>query len=226
MPTRLALLGGTFDPVHLGHRAAGLAAAQALALDEVRLVPSRLPPHRPVGPQASDHHRFAMAALMAMDEPTWTVSDGELRREGPSYTFDTLTGLHHEGLAATQIFFLIGADAFADIATWSRYPAVLDLAHFVVVARPGVTLESVQARVPGTTSRVTPAAALAARATPGVALLNAPTPDVSSTDIRARAADGRSLSGLVSAPVERYIRRHGLYGSRSTMVGALHGQDE
>ena len=226
MPTRLGLLGGTFDPVHLGHRAAGLAAAQALALDEVRLVPSHLPPHRPVGPQTSDHHRFAMAALMAMDETTWTVSDCEVRREGPSYTFDTLTGLHHEGLASTQIFFLIGADAFAEIATWSRYPGVLDLAHFVVVARPGITLASVQARVPAMESRVTPAAALTSRARPGVVLLNAHTPDVSSTDIRARASDGRSLSGLVPAPVERYIRRHGLYGSRFTMVGALHGQDE
>ena len=226
MPTRLGLLGGTFDPVHLGHRAAGLAAAHALALDEIRLVPSHLPPHRPVRPQASDHHRFAMAALMAMDEPTWTVWDGEVGREGPSYTFDTLTALHHEGVAATQIFFLIGADAFAEIATWSRYPALLDLAHFVVVARPGVTLESVQARVPGMIARVSPTAALAARPTPGIALLNAQTPDVSSTDIRARAAEGRTLSGLVSAPVERYIRRHGLYGMRSTMVGALHGQDE
>ena len=219
MPTRLGLLGGTFDPVHLGHRAAGLAAAQALTLDEVRLVPSHLPPHRPVGPQTSDHHRFAMAALLAMDETAWTVSDCEVRREGPSYTFDTLTALHHEGLVSTQIFFLIGADAFAEIATWSRYPAVLDLAHFVVVARPGVTLESVQARVPAVRSRVTPAAALTGRTTPGVALLNAQTPDVSSTDIRARASDGRSLSGLVPAPVERYIRRHGLYAGEASPRG-------
>lgn len=226
MPARLGLLGGTFDPVHLGHRAAGRAAAQALALDEVRLVPSRMPPHRPVGPQASDHHRFAMAALLAMDEAGWTVGDGEVRRDGASYTFDTLTEAHAEGLAATQIFFLIGADAFAEIATWSRYPAVLDLAHFVVVARPGVTLADVQARVPALAPRITPVTALAGRATPGIALLNAQTPDVSSTDIRARAAAGQSLSGLVPAAVEQYIRRHGLYGSRSTMVGALHGQDE
>lgn len=226
MPARLGLLGGTFDPVHLGHRAAGLAAAAAFALDEVRLVPSRVPPHRSTGPQASEHHRFAMAALLALSETNWTVSDRELRRDGPSYTFDTLTELHRDGLLATQIFFLIGADAFAEIATWSRYPAVLDLAHFVAVARPGVTLADVQARVPALASRIAPAAALAGRSTPGIALLNAQTPDVSSTDIRARAAAGRSLSGLVPALVEQYIRRHGLYGSRSTMVGALHGQDE
>ena len=122
-------------------------------------------------------------------------------------------------MAAAQIFFLIGADAFAEIATWSRYPALLDLAHFVVVARPGVTLESVQARVPGMIARVSPASALAARPTPGIALLNAQTPDVSSTDIRARAAEGRTLSGLVSAPVERYIRRHGLYAGEASPGG-------
>ncbi len=219
MAIRLGLLGGTFDPVHLGHRAAGLAAAQALALDEVRLVPSRVPPHRPVGPHASEHHRFAMAALVAMDESTWTVSDSEVQRAGASYTFDTLSELHGQGLAATQIFFLIGADAFAEIATWSRYPAVLDLAHFVVVARPGVTMAAVQARVPELTKRLTAPAALPARAIPGVALLHAETPDVSSTDIRTRAATGRALSGLVTASVEQYIRRHGLYAGEAPPGG-------
>ncbi len=226
MPGRLGILGGTFDPVHVGHRAAGVAAAEALALDEVRLVPSRVPPHRAVGPQASDHHRFAMAALVALDEPGWTVSDTEVRRDGPSYTFDTLTALHRDGIAAAQIFFLIGADAFAEIATWWRYPDVLDLAHFVVVARPGATLADLETRGAGVASRLVTPPALLDRATPGITLLHAQTPDVSSTDIRARAADGRPLAGLVSPPVERYIRRHGLYRSRSPMVGALHGEDE
>ncbi len=208
---RLGVLGGTFDPVHLGHLAAGRAAAAALALDHVRLVPSRVPPHRAVGPRASGYHRFAMAALAALDEPGWTVSDIELRREGPSYSADTLTALGAEGWAATQIFFLIGADAFAEIATWSRYPAVLDLAHFVVVTRPGTTHDDVRARVPALASRMVPAADIGARRTPGIVLLNAATPDVSSTDIRARAARGASLSGLVTEPVEQYIRRHRLY---------------
>lgn len=208
---RLGVLGGTFDPVHLGHLAAGRAAAAALALDHVRLVPSRVPPHRAVGPRASGYHRFAMAALAALDEPGWTVSDIELRREGPSYSVDTLTALGAEGWAATQIFFLIGADAFAEIATWSRYPAVLDLAHFVVVTRPGTTHDDVRARVPALASRMVAAEDIGARRTPGIVLLDAATPDVSSTDIRARAARGASLSGLVTEPVEQYIRRHRLY---------------
>ncbi len=212
--TRLGVFGGTFDPVHLGHLALGRAAAAALSLDEVRLVPSRLPPHRADGPRASGHHRFAMAALAALAEPGWTVSDVELQREGPSYSFDTLRALADGGRTATQIFFLIGADAFAEIATWSRFPAVLDLAHFVVVTRPGTTLSEVAGRVPALAPRLTTADAFGARATPGIVLLEAETPDVSSTGIRARAAQGDSLAGLVTEPVEQYIRRHGLYGSR------------
>jgi len=209
--TRLGLLGGTFDPVHLGHVAAGRAAASALRLDEVRLVPSRLPPHRAVGPRASSHHRFAMAALAALGEPAWTVSDVELGREGPSYSYDTLTALAAGGWRPSQIFFVIGADAFAEIATWSRYPAVLDLAHFAVVTRPGTTLDDVRTRVPALAERLTTPDALATRVAPGIVLVTAETPDVSSTDIRARAARGESLAGLVPAPVEQYIRRHGLY---------------
>ena len=208
---RLGVLGGTFDPVHLGHLAVGRAAAAALALDDVRLVPSRVPPHRSVGPRASSYHRFAMAALAALGEPGWTVSDMELRRDGPSYSFETLTALAAEGWAAAQIFFLIGADAFADIATWSRYPAVLDLANFVVVTRPGTTHDDVRARVPALAPRMVAAADVGARTTPGIVLLSATTPDVSSTDIRARVARGASLTGLVTEPVEQYIRRHGLY---------------
>jgi nicotinate-nucleotide adenylyltransferase len=208
---RLGVLGGTFDPVHLGHLAVGRAAAVALALDHVRLVPSRVPPHRAVGPRASSYHRFAMTALAALGEPGWTVSDMELRRDGPSYSFDTLTTLAAEGWATTQIFFLIGADAFAEIATWSRYPAVLDLAHFVVVTRPGTTHDDVRARVPALAPRLVAAGDIGTRTTPGIVLLAADTPDVSSTDIRARVARGASLSGLVAEPVEQYIRRHGLY---------------
>lgn len=210
---RLGILGGTFDPVHLGHLAVGRAAAAALGLDEVRLVPSRVPPHRAIGPRASGHHRFAMTALAALGEPRWTVSDVELAREGPSFSYDTLASLAAEGRPATQIFFLIGADAFAEIATWSRYPAVLDLAHFVVVARPGSALAEIRTHVPALAPRITTADAAATRATPGIVLLDAATPEISSTGIRARAARSESLAGLVVEPVEQYIRRHGLYGS-------------
>ena len=222
---RLGLLGGTFDPVHAGHLAAGRAARAALALDHLQLVPAHVPPHRAVGPRASTPHRFAMAALVALDEPGWSVSDVEIERTGPSYTFDTLSAARTSGLAASQIFFIIGADAFAEIATWSRYPAVLDQAHFAVVTRPGTSLDALVAQLPALAGRFRRPAEVDRDPGTAVVLVEAATPDVSSTVIRARAAKGFSLAGLVPPRVEQYIRRHGLY-SQQTMVGALHGQDE
>lgn len=207
---RLGVLGGTFDPVHVGHLAVGRAAAAALALTEIRLVPSRQPPHR-AGARASGYHRFAMAAL-AVAEAGWSVSDVELVREGPSYTYDTLTAFAADGRTPLQICFLIGADAFAEIATWSRYPAILDLAHFVVVTRPGVSLSDLDARLPDLRSRLTTAETLAARTSPGIVRLEVATPDVSSTAVRAEAARSAALTGLVPEAVASYIRRQGLYG--------------
>jgi nicotinate-nucleotide adenylyltransferase len=105
---------------------------------------------------------------------------------------------------STQIFFITGADAFAEIATWSRYPTVLDLANFVVVSRPGITLDSLRARVPSA-FRDRPSASTR------VILVEAHTPDISSTDIRRRVRAGQSLSGYVPDPVARYIEEHRLY---------------
>jgi nicotinate-nucleotide adenylyltransferase len=197
---RLGVLGGTFDPIHLGHIDAADAAQHALSLESIILIPSRIPPHRADPVSASGEDRLAMAELAAADRPGWSASRIELDREGPSYTFDTLVQLG----AGTQIFFITGADAFAEIATWSRYPAVLDLANFVVVSRPGITLDSLRERVPSAFGRHSPA-------NTRVILVEARTPDVSSTDIRRRVRAGDSLSGLVPPAVADYIRTHRLY---------------
>ena len=231
----LGVLGGTFDPIHYGHITAGLRAQSALGLERVMLVPSRIPPHRATG--ASPEDRLAMASLAAAEHQGWTASDIEIKREGPSYTFDTLTELARtiRGEAAMselrgattsgaakrvewQFFFIIGADAFAEIATWSRYPAVLDLAHFAVVARPGITLHSLQARVPDLADRMTtpdlfkPQAA--SRKPDGktrVILIETETPDVSSTEIRRRVRAEGAIRGLVPESVAAYIATHRLY---------------
>ena len=207
----LGVLGGTFDPIHLGHVAAGLAAQQALSLESVVLVPSRIPPHRVDPVTASAEHRLAMAQLAAADQRGWSTSRIELDREGPSYTFDTLVALQ-QAAPGSQLFFITGADAFAEIATWWRYPAVLDLAHFVVVSRPGITLDSLRDRVPSAfPSTALTAGGRDASAKTRVILVEANTPDVSSTDIRRRARAGETISGLVPESVARYIRAHHLY---------------
>lgn len=229
---RLGLLGGTLDPVHLGHVDAAIAARDALALDRVLMIPSRTPPHRPLRPTASPWHRFAMAALAVDGLDAIEVSDVELDGSGPSYTAGTLDRIKAEGFDASQLFFITGADAFAEIATWHRYPEVLDLANFVVVSRPGHDLDRSIVRVPGISSRL---ADLDAAATPAsrtrIFRVPAHTRDVSSTEIRRRLRAGESLHGLVPDAVERHIHRHRLYSEAGapavlrTSADHLHGQD-
>ena len=209
---RIGLLGGTFDPIHLGHIETVLAAQRALALHPVLLMPARMPPHRERGPSASTFHRFAMAALAAADLDDVSVSDDELGTEGPSYTALTLERLGARGIEPHQLFFITGADAFAEIESWHRYPGVLDLAHFVVVSRPGLPAGMMRKRVPALLDRYRePAATGDMPARPSVFLVEAPTPDVSSTDVRERLRTGRSISGLVPRAVETHIHRHHLY---------------
>jgi nicotinate-nucleotide adenylyltransferase len=199
---RLGILGGTFDPIHLGHVEAATAAGRALSLDRVLLLPSRTPPHRSAEPRASVFHRFAMAALAAA-ESGMSVSDLELRRDGPSYTALTLEAFHREGYAPAQLFFITGSDAFAEVETWYDYPHILQLANFVVVSRPGAPRAS--ELIPNPQSPITDPTR------PTLFSVEADTPDVSSTEIRRRAGAGESLDGLVPSSVAGHIRRHHLY---------------
>ena len=218
---RLGVLGGTFDPIHHGHLRAGEAAEQMLGLDEIRVIPSHDPPHRPLDPRASTFHRFALAALAIEGRAKWRLSDAELTRSGPSYTAHTLRALHAEGWTPSQIFFILGADAFAEIATWYDYPAVLDAANFVVVARPGTALQAAWER--SVASRAREATAVEKRT--AFHLLDADTPDISSTIIRARLAARLPIDDLVPSAVARYILNHRLYES-SAAVNDLHGKTE
>ena len=213
---RLGVLGGTFDPIHLGHLDAGDAAQRALALDEVCVIPLHDPPHRPSDPRASAFHRFALVALAIQDRPTWRLSDMELRREGHSYTFDTLRTIQAEGWRPSQIFFILGADAFAEIATWYAYPAILDACHFVVIARPGTTIDEALAKTPSLRARVRPVADAMETGTTAIFLVETRTADVSSSGIRARLAEGRAIDDLVAPAVARHIQLHGLYAAPRT----------
>lgn len=220
---RLGILGGTFDPIHFGHLDAGDAAQRALALDEVRLIPAHDPPHRPTDPRASAFHRFALAALAVQDRPSWRVSDAELRRAGESYTFDTLRALQEEGWRPWQILFILGADAFAEIGTWYRFPAVLDEAHFAVVARPGSSLAPALGQSPAIAARVRqPGTWTAADEATAIFPVHAVTRDVSSSLLRARLAANQPIADLVPPAVARHIRAHGLYGA----VDDSHGEEQ
>ena len=212
---RFGILGGTFDPIHLGHVAVAEAARDHLALDVVWIVPTLVPPHRASGPAASAYHRYAMAALACADRPGLEASDIELDRPGPSYTADTLRRLHDAGRAAWQLFFITGADAFAEIATWRDYPEVVSLANFVVVSRPGLPATALPERLPALAARMRRAdrsrATVVDDLETHIHLLACATPDVSSTHVRAHIRSGRPITGLVPSSVSDYIQRHGLY---------------
>jgi len=214
---RIGILGGTFDPVHYGHLDAAAAAQAGLELDEIVFLPSHVPPHRQVHPRASGYHRFALIALAIQNHRRFRVSEDELTRNGPSFTIDTLRRLHERDYRPSQLFFILGADAFADIATWREFPAVLDAAHFAVVTRPGADLDAALARNPALISRVRPDARDDSGT--GIFFVKAHTRDVSSTAIRAQLSSGNSIEDLVPAPVAEYIEANDLYGT----VNELHG---
>ncbi len=157
-----------------------------------------------------------MVALGIASEPGVLVDDIEAVADAPSYTAVTLERLHAAGLSASQLFFIIGADAFAEIATWRDYPRVLDAAHFVVISRRGRSASSLPASLPALAARMrtlpaAPAGASPSLEKPSILLLDAATPDVSATAIRQRAADGAPLDALVDPLVAGHIKRHHLY---------------
>jgi nicotinate-nucleotide adenylyltransferase len=237
MPARrLGILGGTFDPVHVGHMDLADAAHGALGLTGMVLVTSNVPPHRPQ-PVTSAYHRFAMVAFAVQERPDWRAADLELRHATPSFTSRTLTRFHERGYRPTELFFVIGADAFFEIESWRDYPNILDAAHFVVISRPRVPVREVREHLPNLTSRmVTHPIDVSSSTRPLIILIDAPTADVSSTAIRDRLAAGEPIGGLVLPSVQQHIERHGLYtpitpGRRASdaphtsPAGRLHGQE-
>ena len=221
---RLGILGGTFDPIHFGHLDAADAASAALALEKIVLIPAYDQPLRVIDPRATVYQRFALTALAVEDRPECYVSDVELVRQGRSYTEDTLRTFHASGWRASQLFFILGSDAFAGIAAWHGYPGFLDLAHFVVITRPGVSIDEATQRTPELRPRMSPVPRepVASDGPARIFLVHAHTRDVSSTMIRERLASSRPIDELVPPAVARHIQKHHLYGA----VDSLHGEDE
>jgi nicotinate-nucleotide adenylyltransferase len=191
---RLGLLGGTFDPPHIGHLIAAQDALQVLALERVALVPAASPPHKQDRPVTPVPHRLAMLRLACADDARFALETMELERIGPSYTVDTLRALADRG---DQIFLLIGADQYAEFATWRDPDEVRRLATLGVMGRAG---ELVPSGAGGPDVGYQP-------------VIQVPVTriDVSSTMIRQAVAAGRSIKYLVPPAVEAYIREHRLY---------------
>jgi nicotinate-nucleotide adenylyltransferase len=211
---RTGILGGTFDPVHIGHLRPAAHAVAALGLDELVLVPAGHPPHKVGEPRTPFAHRFAMLALAVQDDDRCLVSDVEAERPGPTYTFDTLAALA-AARPGERLYFLMGSDSFAEIATWHRWDELLSLADLVVLRRPGAWGDELLAGAP---SELLPAVAAATAGGAGddpahrIHLLDGGSYAVSATELRRRLAAGETVGDAVPAAVRRYIDKHRLYG--------------
>ena len=216
--SRLGILGGTFDPIHIGHLDVAEAALRALDLDRVLLMPANVPPHR-APPQASAPHRFAMAALATTGRERLALLDLEMLSNEASFTSATLDRLAARGVQTTRLFLITGADACREIATCKDYPALLDRCHFVVVSRPEIAASSLRHLLPDLAARMLEPPCGSSLDQPRILLVDAPTSPVSSTDVRRRAARGESLAGLVPDLVAEYIEKHDLYRGSSVTYG-------
>ncbi len=207
---KIAILGGTFDPVHIGHLRSAVELHEQLGCDELRLIPARIPPHRRQ-PVAAAEHRAQMLRLAVAGEPGLIVDDRELRRDGPSYTYDTLRDLRAEFGADCSLALVMGADACAALDSWHRWHELFDLAHLVVMARPDARLPATGVVADALRPRLADLGALW-RGTAGAVVRVALTPlPVSATAIRALVAAARSPRYLLPDAVWRYIVDHGLY---------------
>lgn len=195
----IGILGGTFDPVHIGHLRMADAVYKCMDLEQVMFIPAYVAPHKVGMDIAPADDRYAMTKLAIEPYSYFTVSDLELRRSGVSYTVDTLRELHRQ-YPEKQLYFIIGADSVEQLHTWNSIEEMLQLATFIGAGRPGY--EGIMDNVVKN---------LGEEARQHIMLLNTPEYDVSSTDIRERIREGASLMNLVPKVVEDYIYAHGLY---------------
>jgi nicotinate-nucleotide adenylyltransferase len=206
-------MGGTFDPIHIGHLAIAEEARESLKLDRILFVPAGRPPHKNAGTVTDPERRFVMVQLAIADNPAFAVSRIEMDRPGPSYTVDTVEALAANGDGSrngsgaddvTELTLILSAETFADLPGWREPERIFDAARVAVVPREGYPA---------------PDPAWLAQAFPGreprVAYLDGPLVGVSSTDIRERLESGRSIRYLVPAAVEAYITANQLYRTGS-----------
>jgi nicotinate-nucleotide adenylyltransferase len=193
---RLGIMGGTFDPIHLGHLVAAETARIDLKLDEVVFIPAGMPWQKAAEDTTASEHRYLMTVLATAANPAFTVSRLEIERDGPTYTVETLKAIRHS-VADAQLFFITGADAILNILTWQNAEECFELADFVAATRPGHDLTDLEET--GLRDRVI--------------VLDIPALAISSTDVRERFASGRAVRYLIPREVEEYARKHGLYGT-------------
>lgn len=198
---RVGIMGGTFDPIHLGHLVTAEAVRSEFKLDKVVFVPSGKPPHKK-GIQISDkEYRYLMTFLATAGNPYFEVSRTEIERTGQSYTIDTVKRIKDEMPANGELFFITGADAILEILTWKNVKTLLELCSFVAATRPGYNLTELHEKL----------SVLSQNYLDKIITLEVPAMAISSTDIRDRVKTGRTIKYLLPDAVEDFIHKNQLY---------------
>lgn len=198
---RVGVMGGTFDPIHHGHLAAAEAVKNGFHLERVIFVPAGYPPHKDIGAITDARTRYVMVVLATNSNPDFEVSTIEMDRPGPSYTIDTIKALAEQLGHSTQLYFITGADAVLEICGWKNVESLLEMCEFIAVTRPGYNLSSLEQ--------------LKEKIGPGryerIHVFEVPALAISSSELRRRVKEGRSVKYLVPEAVEQYIKKNRLY---------------
>jgi len=196
----IGVLGGTFDPIHIGHLILAEEVRARLNLAEIFFVPAGQPWLKVDSPISPAEHRVEMVRLAIADKPHFKLSTMEIERAGPTYTVDTIAELKAQLGAGDELFFILGWDNLAELPRWRQPSRLITMCRLVAVPRPGYPLpdlKALEAVIPGLSQRVT--------------LMDKPEIDISASAIRDRVTQGLSIHRLVPEPVERYIKGHKLY---------------
>lgn len=197
---RVGILGGTFDPIHVGHLMTAEAVRDEYHLNKVIFIPAAVPPHKQNQDVTEAMHRYVMTVLATCSNPNFEVSDIEMNRPGPSYTIDTIRELLERFGEDTEFYFITGADAIQEIHTWDRIEELLEMCHFIGASRQGCLPDVNQIK-----------ASFGELGKRKIHRLETPELEISSTDIRNRIKKGYSIKYIVPTAVEQYIYKQGLY---------------
>ncbi len=197
---RVGILGGTFDPIHIGHLMTAEAVRGEYELEKILFIPAAQPPHKLGQKITPAEDRYLMTVLATCSNPHFEVSDIEMRREGPSYSIDTVRELQRDAGGDTEFFFIAGTDIIREIHTWDRIEELLEICPFIAASRPGCRPDVERTRE-----------ILGDLGVERLHLLDTPELEISSTDIREKVAAGRSIQYIVPPAVEQYIYKKGLY---------------
>lgn len=196
---RVGIFGGTFDPIHIGHLIVAETIMDEFHLDKVVFIPAAVPPHKLDKQISPAKHRYMMTMLATCSNPRFQVSDMEMHRQGPSYSRDTLAQLLEEHGRDTEFYFIVGADSVENLHTWNRIDELLTMCHFIGASRPGCMpdMEKIAQRFGPLAEKIH--------------CLETPELEISSTEIRHRVGQKRTIRYIVPETVEQYIYEEKLY---------------